>query len=147
MAMQRIIGGINIEAGDYGVCGCDRCAARRANEAEAARRVDDFGDSWSHTDMADNFPRLYRTARDIKPDLWFFDCHFPGDPGRRHPGPAAHHRGHGPTTHVPAGEGRVGRAGQEVLRADGVAQLGINCQAPDQNNPVQQYETSSAVAR
>jgi hypothetical protein len=66
------IGGINIEAGDYGVCGCARCIARRANEAEAARRVDDFGDSWSHTDMADNFPRLYRTAKDIKPDLWLY---------------------------------------------------------------------------
>jgi hypothetical protein len=66
------IGGINIEAGDYGVCGCDRCIARRANEAEAARRVDDFGDSWSHTDMADNFPRLYRTAKAIKPDLWLY---------------------------------------------------------------------------
>jgi hypothetical protein len=66
------IGGINIEAGDYGVCGCERCVARRANEAEAARRVDDFGDSWSHTDMADNFPRLYRTAKDIKADLWLY---------------------------------------------------------------------------
>ncbi len=66
------IGGINIEAGDYGVCGCDRCVARRANEAEAARRVDDFGDSWSHTDMADNFPRLYRTAKAVKPDLWLY---------------------------------------------------------------------------
>ncbi len=32
------IGGINIESGDYGVCGCDRCVARRANAAEAARR-------------------------------------------------------------------------------------------------------------
>ena len=49
-----------------------RCVARRANEAEAARRVDDFGDSWSHTDMADNFPRLYRTAKAIKPDLWLY---------------------------------------------------------------------------
>jgi hypothetical protein len=66
------LGGINIEAGDYGVCGCDRCVARRANDAEAARRVDDFGDSWSHTDMADNFPRLYRTAKAIKPDLWMY---------------------------------------------------------------------------
>jgi hypothetical protein len=66
------LGGINIEAGDYGVCGCDRCVARRANEAEAARRVDDYGDSWSHTDMADNFPRLYRTAKAIKPDLWLY---------------------------------------------------------------------------
>ncbi len=66
------IGGINIEAGDYGVCGCARCVARRGNEAEAARRLDDHGDSWSHTDMADNFPRLFQTARDIKPDLWIY---------------------------------------------------------------------------
>jgi len=66
------IGGINVEAGDYGVCGCDRCVARRANEAEAARRVDAYGDSWSHTDMADNFPRLYRTAKAIRDDLWLY---------------------------------------------------------------------------
>ena len=66
------LGGINIEAGDYGVCGCQRCVARRANEVEAARRVDDYGDSWSHTDMADSFPRLYRTATAIKPDLWLY---------------------------------------------------------------------------
>jgi hypothetical protein len=66
------IGGINIEAGDYGVCGCDRCVARRANEAEAARRKDVHGDSWSHTDMADNFPRLFRAAKAIKPDLWIY---------------------------------------------------------------------------
>lgn len=66
------IGGINIEAGDYGVCGCDRCVARRANEAEAARRAKEHGDYWSHTDMADNFPRLFRTAKGIKPDLWLY---------------------------------------------------------------------------
>jgi hypothetical protein len=66
------LGGINIEAGDYGVCGCDRCVARRSNEAESARRTDDYGDSWSHTDMADNFPRLYRAATAIKPDLWLY---------------------------------------------------------------------------
>ena len=66
------LGGINIEAGDYGVCGCDRCVKRRANEAEAARRAKDHGDFWSHTDMADNFPRLYGTAKAIKPDLWIY---------------------------------------------------------------------------
>ncbi len=66
------LGGINIEAGDYGVCGCDRCVARRANEAESSRRIDDHGDSWSHTDMADSFPRLYQTATAIKPDLWLY---------------------------------------------------------------------------
>ena len=64
------IGGINIESGDYGVCGCDRCVARRANEAEAARRVDDHGDSWSHSDMAADFPRLYRAANAKRDDLW-----------------------------------------------------------------------------
>lgn len=66
------IGGINIEAGDYGVCGCDLCVTRRSNEAEARRRAKEHGDYWSHTDMADNFPRLYRTAKAIKPDLWIY---------------------------------------------------------------------------
>ncbi len=66
------IGGINIEAGDYGVCGCARCVTRRDNEREAARRGAVHGDYWSHTDMADNFPRLYRTAKAIKPDLWIY---------------------------------------------------------------------------
>ncbi len=66
------IGGINIESGDYGVCGCDRCVARRANADEAARRVSDHGDSWSHTDMADNFPRLFRAAKARRPDLWVY---------------------------------------------------------------------------
>ena len=66
------IGGINIESGDYGVCGCDRCVARRQNAAEAARRKSDHGDSWSHTDMAENFPKLYRAAKAKKPDLWVY---------------------------------------------------------------------------
>ncbi|NBU14888.1 MAG: hypothetical protein EBT35_09885 [Alphaproteobacteria bacterium] len=66
------IGGINIEAGDYGVCGCSRCVARRANEREAARRNEVNGDYWSHTDMADNFPRLFRTAKTRKDDLWIY---------------------------------------------------------------------------
>ncbi|MEI6800511.1 MAG: hypothetical protein WCO04_15055 [Pseudomonadota bacterium] len=66
------IGGINIEAGDYGVCGCARCVTRRNNDREAARRQAVHGDYWSHTDMADNFPRLYRTAKSIKPDLWIY---------------------------------------------------------------------------
>jgi hypothetical protein len=66
------IGGINIESGDYGVCGCARCQARRANDAERARRTGDHGDSWSHTDMAANFPRLYRAAKAKKPDLWIY---------------------------------------------------------------------------
>ena len=66
------IGGINIEAGDYGVCGCARCGTRRNNEREAARRKDVHGDYWSHTDMADNFPRLFKTARTRKPNLWMY---------------------------------------------------------------------------
>jgi hypothetical protein len=66
------IGGINIESGDYGVCGCERCVARRANDAEATRRKDVHGDSWSHTDMAQNFPRLYRAAKAKRPDLWIY---------------------------------------------------------------------------
>jgi len=66
------IGGINIEAGDYGVCGCSRCVTRRANEREAARRKEVHGDYWSHTDMADNFPRLFRTAKTRKEDLWIY---------------------------------------------------------------------------
>ncbi len=63
------IGGINIESGDYGVCGCERCVARRDNAAEASRRVSDHGDSWSHTDMAENFPRAAKAKRD---DLWVY---------------------------------------------------------------------------
>ncbi|SMY10193.1 hypothetical protein [Flavimaricola marinus] len=66
------IGGINIEAGDYGVCGCERCTLRRDNPQEAARRADTFGDYWSHTDMAENFPILYERAKSIKPDLWIY---------------------------------------------------------------------------
>jgi hypothetical protein len=66
------IGGINIESGDYGVCGCARCVARRGNAAEAARRVADTGDSWSHTDMAANFPRLYDAAKAKRKDLWVY---------------------------------------------------------------------------
>jgi hypothetical protein len=66
------IGGINIESGDYGVCGCARCVARRNNAAEAKRRLSDTGDSWSQTDMAENFPRLYRAAKAKRPDLWIY---------------------------------------------------------------------------
>ncbi len=65
------IGGINIEAGDYGVCGCDLCEARRAEREDAARR-EGYAESWSHADMADLFPRLYETAKAIRPDAWIY---------------------------------------------------------------------------
>lgn len=64
------IGGVNIESGDYGVCGCARCVARRDNAAEAQRRQSDLGDSWSHTDMAENFPRLFAAANAKRKGLW-----------------------------------------------------------------------------
>jgi len=72
LAQTFDIGGINIESGDYGVCDCDRCIARRANDDEAARRAAEHGDSWSHTDMATNFPRLFNAAKAVNPDLWIY---------------------------------------------------------------------------
>ncbi len=65
------IGGINIEAGDYGVCGCPLCQARRA-EREDARRRDGYAESWSHADMADFYPRLYDAVRRQHPDAWIY---------------------------------------------------------------------------
>lgn len=65
------IGGINIEAGDYGVCGCPLCQARRA-EREDARRRDGYAESWSHADMADFYPRLYDAVRQKHPDAWIY---------------------------------------------------------------------------
>jgi hypothetical protein len=65
------IGGINIEAGDYGVCGCPLCQARRA-EREDARRRDGYAESWSHADMADFYPRLYDATLDRRPGSWIY---------------------------------------------------------------------------
>lgn len=64
-------GGINIEGGDYGVCGCPRCVARRG-EREAASRRDNDAEFWSHADMADNFPKLFNAARSAGEDLWLY---------------------------------------------------------------------------
>lgn len=72
MAETFDVGGINIEAGDYGVCGCDRCVARRGEREEAKRRAADTGESWSHADMADNFPRLFEAANAKRDDLWLY---------------------------------------------------------------------------
>lgn len=65
------IGGINIEAGDYGVCGCTLCVARRA-EREDAQRREGYAESWSHADMADFYPRLYEAALARRPDAWIY---------------------------------------------------------------------------
>lgn len=65
------IGGINIEAGDYGVCGCPLCQRRRA-EREDARRREGYAESWSHADMADFYPRLYDAALRRRPDAWIY---------------------------------------------------------------------------
>jgi len=65
------IGGINIEAGDYGVCGCSLCRARRA-EREDAQRRDGYAESWSHADMADFYPRLYDAVRQQHSDAWIY---------------------------------------------------------------------------
>ncbi|HEX5498205.1 MAG TPA: hypothetical protein VFX03_03220, partial [Thermomicrobiales bacterium] len=65
------IGGINIESGDYGVCGCPTCAARRAQRENAQRR-DGYAESWSHADMADFYPRLYEAATRGRDNLWLY---------------------------------------------------------------------------
>lgn len=65
------IGGINIEAGDYGVCGCAECDARRAVREDASRRHG-YTESWSHADMADFYPRLYDAALSKRPDAWIY---------------------------------------------------------------------------
>lgn len=65
------VGGINIEAGDYGVCGCRDCQARRAAREDAQRR-EGYAESWSHADMADFYPRLFEAARAHRPDAWIY---------------------------------------------------------------------------
>jgi hypothetical protein len=53
------IGGINFETGDYGVCNCADCSARRTEDA-----------TWSLKDMALLYPRLFEAARRGRSDLW-----------------------------------------------------------------------------
>jgi hypothetical protein len=65
------IGGINIEAGDYGVCGCADCRARRAAREDESRRQG-YAESWSHADMADFYPRLYDAVLSKRPDAWVY---------------------------------------------------------------------------
>jgi hypothetical protein len=53
------IGGINFETGDYGICRCEDCRARRNDDA-----------TWSHRDMEMLYPRLFAAARRGRSDLW-----------------------------------------------------------------------------
>jgi len=59
LAQTFEIGGINFETGDYGVCTCPDCQARRSADA-----------TWSHRDMALLYPRLFAAARHARDDLW-----------------------------------------------------------------------------
>lgn len=65
------IGGVNVESGDYGVCGCERCSARRGDREDPERRKE-LVESWSHADLADNFPRLFRAVKERRPDAWVY---------------------------------------------------------------------------
>ena len=65
------IGGINFEAGDYGVCGCQTCAGRRHAREDAERRQE-YVESWSHADMADFYPTMFQAALDKRPNLWMY---------------------------------------------------------------------------
>ena len=47
-------------------------AGRAEAAAEVARRKSDHGDSWSHTDMSTNFPRLFEAANAKRKDLWIY---------------------------------------------------------------------------
>ncbi len=53
------IGGINFETGDYGVCQCADCSARRSAD-----------ETWSIGDMALLYPRLFEAARRGRANLW-----------------------------------------------------------------------------
>lgn len=53
------IGGINFETGDYGICNCADCSARRGAD-----------ETWSHKDMALLYPRLFEAARRGRSGLW-----------------------------------------------------------------------------
>lgn len=55
------IGGLNVESGDYGVCGCERCVGRRGVVE---------GESWSHDDLVANFPPVAQAAVEAREDLW-----------------------------------------------------------------------------
>ncbi len=53
------IGGINFESGDYGICQCPDCQARRRDQG-----------AWSLSDAAELFPPLVEAAKSARSDLW-----------------------------------------------------------------------------
>jgi hypothetical protein len=71
LAETFAIGGVNIESGDYGVCGCDRCLARRGDNDDPSRRQEQL-ESWSHADLTHNFPRLFDAITSRRSDAWVY---------------------------------------------------------------------------
>ena len=59
LAETFMIGGINFETGDYGVCQCNECTRRRKEDS-----------TWSFRDMALLYPRLFSAAQNHRQDLW-----------------------------------------------------------------------------
>lgn len=63
------LGGIQMEAGDSGVCLCENCRARRTDGGDS---VGEFGRSneLSLSDMADIYPDAAKVVRAASPDAW-----------------------------------------------------------------------------
>jgi len=59
------LGGIQMEAGDSGLCGCEQCRARRSRSGGA-----DNCSSLSLSDMADIYPDAARVIRNVSKDAW-----------------------------------------------------------------------------
>lgn len=81
------LGGIQMEAGDSGLCGCEQCRARRSRSGGA-----DNCSSLSLSDMADIYPEAARVIRNVSKDAWII-CenyvHFLNNPAYCDPDSAA----------------------------------------------------------
>ena len=81
------LGGIQMEAGDSGLCCCERCLARRSQDGDA-----DNSPVLSLSDMADIYPEAARVVRNASKDAWII-CenyvHFLNNPAYRDPDSAA----------------------------------------------------------
>lgn len=81
------LGGIQMEAGDSGVCCCERCLARRSQGGDA-----DSNSALSLSDMADIYPEAARAVRNASEDAWII-CenyvHFLNNPAYGDPGSPA----------------------------------------------------------